>query len=136
MKIRLLVVGLAIWFAATVLLRLAGQRILAGGDWQHVVVLFTSSLIAVALLVRLACIRAGLAPEEWLNGAVSLLLPTMLLDPFSSAFFSFVYPNMRPENAGVFGGWMIICCAGGLLGGVHWSGREARRAPHEPSQSS
>jgi hypothetical protein len=51
-------------------------------------------------------------------GAISLALPTLLLDKFSSVFFSSVFPNIAPEAAGIFGGWMLCCCAGALLGGV------------------
>ncbi len=47
---------------------------------------------------------------------MSVALPTLLLDPFSSAFFPAVFPNMAPEVAGVFGGWMLWCCAGALVG--------------------
>jgi hypothetical protein len=51
-----------------------------------------------------------------LNGAFFVMLPTLLLDPFSSAFFPAVFPNIAPEMAGVFGGWMLCSCAGALLG--------------------
>jgi len=124
MKLKLILLGLVLWFVATVALRVFGQRIVSDRNGLHVVLLFTISFLAVAFLVRFACIRARLAPEQWPAGAISLLLPTLLLDPFSSAFFPDVFPNMAPEVAGVFGGWMIICCAGGLLGAlVHRSQR-------------
>jgi hypothetical protein len=101
---------------ATAALRLAGQRILPVNHWIFVVLLFITSFVLVALLVRRVCKRAKLPREEWLAGAVSLLLPTLLLDPFSSAFFPAVFPNIPPAASGLVGGWMIICCAGGLLG--------------------
>jgi hypothetical protein len=68
----------------------------------------------MAFLARRMCGR--LPPQEWLAGAVSLVLPTLLLDPFSSAFFPAVFPNIDPSAAGVFGGWMMWCCAGALAG--------------------
>jgi hypothetical protein len=43
-------------------------------------------------------------------------LPTLLLDPFSSAFSLVVFPNMQTEAACLFGGWMPWCCAGALMG--------------------
>lgn len=70
----------------------------------------------MALLIRRLCKVLSLRQEERLNGAVSILLPTLLLDPFSSAFFPELFPNMSPHVAGVFGGWMLWCCAGALLG--------------------
>jgi hypothetical protein len=132
MKQKFIISGFVLWLAATVLLRVIGQRVISNRSWLNVVVLFAISFVAMALLVRLACIRARLAPQDWPEAAVSLLLPTLLLDPFSSAFFPAVFPNMAPENAGIFGGWMIICCAGGLLGAlIRGSGQ-----PHGSAQTS
>ena len=125
MKQKFIAVGFVLWLAATLLLRVAGQRVISNRSWLNVIVLFAISFVAMALLVRLACIRARLAPRDWPGAAVSLLLPTLLLDPFSSAFFPVVFPNMAPENAGVFGGWMIVCCAGGLLGAMVRGSRQS-----------
>jgi Family of unknown function (DUF5367) len=69
---------------------------------------WTITFPLMAFLLRSLCNGPG--------GAVAILAPTLLLDPFSSAFFPVVFPNMAPEVAGVFGGWMLWCCAGGLLG--------------------
>ena len=108
--------GLAIWFIATLALRLAGQRILHPADWAGTLILFAISFPLMAWIVRRLCRRFHLPREQWLAGAVSVALPTLLLDPFSSAFFPIVFPNMAPEVAGVFGGWMLWCCAGALMG--------------------
>jgi hypothetical protein len=116
MNIRLTFCGLAIWLTATVALRVAGQRLLHPGDWQATLILFALSFPLMAWLARRLCRRFGLPQEEWLGGALSIALPTLLLDPFSSAFFPVVFPNMAPEVAGVFGGWMLWCCAGALVG--------------------
>ena len=118
MKPKLVLLGFLIWLAATLALRFAGQRILSGQHWPRILLLIALSFAACALLVRRVCVRSRLAPEQWPLAAISLLLPTLLLDPFSSAFFPFVFPNIAPQNAGVFGGWMLICCAGGLLGAI------------------
>ena len=86
------------------------------GDLRGTLVLFAVSFPLMAFLVRGLCSRFRLRQEQWLAGAVAVLLPTLLLDPFSSAFFPVLFPNMAPEVAGVFGGWMLWCCAGALLG--------------------
>ena len=132
MKPKFIVIGLVLWLAVTALLRIVGQRVLSNRGWLSVIVLFVISFVAMALLIRFACMRARLAPQDWPPAAVSLLLPTLLLDPFSSAFFPVVFPNMAPENAGVFGGWMIVCCAGGLLGALI----RGSRHPHASAQPS
>jgi hypothetical protein len=108
--------GLGIWVTGTLALRVGGQRLLLPGNWVGTLLLFAVSFPLMAVLVRRLCRRFELRPEEWLGGAVSVAMPTLLLDPFSSAFFPVVFPNMAPEVAGVFGGWMLWCCAGALLG--------------------
>jgi len=112
----LLIYGLAGWLLATLALRLAGQYLLRPGNGLGTLILFAVSFPLMALLVRRLCSRFQPGPEQWPAGAVAVLLPTLLLDPFSSAFFPLVFPNMAPELAGVFGGWMLWCCAGGLVG--------------------
>jgi hypothetical protein len=116
MMLRLVLCGLEIWIAGTVVLRVAGQRILHPGNWTGMLILFAVSFPLMAWLVRRLCKRFRLDQGQWLAGAVSIALPTLLLDPFSSAFFPVVFPNMAPEMAGVFGGWMLWCCAGALMG--------------------
>jgi hypothetical protein len=116
MKLRLFLYGLVIWLAATAALRLRGQHLLHSGNPKGTLILFAVTFPLIAWLVRRICRRFKLPRDQWLNGALWLLLPTLLLDPFSSAFFPLVFPNMAPEMAGVFGGWMLWCCAGGLVG--------------------
>jgi Family of unknown function (DUF5367) len=118
MNMRLLLYGLALWLTATIALRLAGQRLLHPGDWKGTLILFAVSFPLMAGIVRRLCRRLQLPPERWLAGALSVALPTLLLDPFSSAFFPVVFPNMAPEVAGVFGGWMLWCCAGAMVGAI------------------
>jgi Family of unknown function (DUF5367) len=114
MNFRLFVYGSAIWIAATVALRLGGQYLLHPSGWKSTVVLFAVSFVLMGLVVRRLC--AQLPQEQWLGGALSIALPTLVLDPFSSAFFPAVFPNMSPVMAGVFGGWMLCCCAGAFVG--------------------
>ena len=112
----LLLSGLAIWAAGSIALRFAGQRILHPGDWTGMLVLFAISFPLMAWVVRRLCRRFQLPREQWIAGAVSVALPSLLLDPFTSSFFRFVFPNMSPEVAGVFGGWVLWSCAGAFLG--------------------
>jgi hypothetical protein len=116
MNMSLIVYGLAGWAAATVALRIGGQRLLHPDEWGRTLVLFALSFPLMAWLIRRLCRSLHLRREQWPAAAVSILLPTLLLDPFSSAFFPLVFPNIAPEMAGVFGGWMLWCCAGALVG--------------------
>ena len=113
---RLLACGLAIWIAATLVLRLAGQYVLHPSRWTPTLILSAVSFPLMALLARHLCRTYQLPRDRWPAGAISLALPTLLLDPFSSTFFPIVFPNMAPEMTGVFGGWMLWCCAGALAG--------------------
>jgi hypothetical protein len=114
MNIRLLVSGLVVWLGASAALRVDGQRLLHPGDTAGTLLLFLVSFPLMAWVARRLCRK--LPSEQWLRGAVSFALPSLLLDPFSSAFFPLVFPNMAPVMAGVFGGWVLWCCAGALVG--------------------
>jgi hypothetical protein len=116
MKSRLVLIGLGIWIGATLVLRVAGQHLLHPANWASTLILFAVTFPLMAWLVRQLCDGSKLPRQEWPAGAVSVLLPTLLLDPFSSAFFPVVFPNMPAEAAGLFGGWMLWCCAGALVG--------------------
>jgi hypothetical protein len=116
MNRRLCLFGLAIWIVATVLLRLRGLHLLQPSRPTATLFLFAASFLLMALVARSLCRRLQLPRGQWPAGAISLALPMLLLDPFSSAFFPLVFPNMPPEVAGIFGGWMLICCAGALVG--------------------
>jgi len=116
MHSHLFLAGLAIWAGATAYLRLDGQRLLRPGPWWATLLLFAISFLLLAVLTRRLCKRFQVPRERWPSAAISLALPTLLLDPISSAFFSGVFPKIAPEMAGAFGGWMLCCCAGALLG--------------------
>src|SRR5262245_19519161 len=126
MNTRLLLYGLVIWTAATITLRVAGQHVLRPGRWTTTLITFLLVFPVMAWIVRRLCRKTHLPPERWLGGAVSLALPTLLLDPFSSALFPVVFPNMAPEMAGVFGGLMLWCCAAAVIGVMipGWKRRE------------
>ena len=118
MHTHLLRSGLIVWFAATIALRLGGQLLLRPAGPLGTFILFALSFPLMAWLVRRLCAGAHLSPEQFLAGAVSVALPTLLLDPFSCVFFSVLFPNMAPQMAGVFGGWLLWCCAGAIVGAL------------------
>src|SRR5262249_4053608 len=93
--------------------------------WTGTLATFLIVFPVMAWIVRRLCRRTHLPPERWLGGAVSLALPTLLLDPFSSAFFPVVFPNLAPEMAGGFGRLMLWGCAAAIVG-VMIPGRKQR----------
>lgn len=52
------------------------------------------------------------------EGAVLLVVPGMLVDAFSTALFSVVYPNMSLAAAGLFGGLLLLAYATVLIAGL------------------
>ena len=116
MNKRLLIYGFAMWIAGTIVLRLLGQWLLHPENWKGTLILFGVSFALTGLLVRAVCGR--LPREQLFGGAISLVLPTLVLDAFSSAFFSQVFPNIAPDAAGLFGGWMLCCCGGALSAAI------------------
>jgi len=116
MNYRLFLYGLVIWIIATIALRLAGQYMLHPGHLIGTLALFAIIFPLTAWLVRNLCRGLKLPERDWPAAAVTLLLPTLLLDPFSSTFFPVAFPNMEPKTAGLFGGLMLWCCAAALIG--------------------
>lgn len=116
MKLRTLVLGMLLWTAGTVAIRLAGRRLLQPDHLLRTVALYLVSFMLMAILVPRICRRLGLQKDAWPQAATLLILPTLMLDPFSCAFFTSIFPNLDPAAAGTFGGWMLICCGGGLAG--------------------
>jgi hypothetical protein len=109
-----LVIGM--WTAGTILIRLVGHRILQTGQAGGTVVLYLLSFLAMALLIPRVFRRLNLERDSWFKAATLLILPTLVLDPFSCVYFSSVFPNVDPAAAGAFGGWMLICCGGAIAG--------------------
>lgn len=114
MNWRFALAGLVVWTAATALIRAAGDVLLPSRP-AAIVMTLVLGFIASGAFVRLCCRWFVRRRRDWPGAALSLLLPTLLLDPFSSAFFSEVFPRVRPDAAGIFGGLMLACSAGALL---------------------
>lgn len=115
---RVLAAGLALWMIGTVLLRLAGHRYLparAGSKW---LLLYAISVLAVVVVSRGIYRWAGIPRREWLAAAALFILPTLMLDAFTTLFFARIFPELNPAVSGAFGGWMLICSAGAVAGAM------------------
>lgn len=122
---QLLLCGLLAWFGGSIALRAGGQYVLPAVGGRDILLLFAVSGPACAWFARGLCRAFRLERDQWSGGVVALVLPTLLLDAFSAAFFPTIFPNIAPSAAGAFGGWMLCCCAGALLGGHVGSGPRA-----------
>ena len=108
--------GTLLWAAGTLGIRVAGHRLLQPNQGLRTALLYLASFVLMALLVRGICRGLGLEKDAWSKATTLLVLPTLVLDPFSCAFLPWVFPNLDPAAAGVFGGWMLICCGGAVAG--------------------
>jgi Family of unknown function (DUF5367) len=126
---RIAAVGFVIWLAATIMLRLVGQFVFrdAGGVGTLLVL-----LVSVPLMIAVTwAILGGLLPAERALGAIALVAPGMLLDTFSTIWFTKVFPNIRTDAAAAFGGWLLLCNVVVLLTAALSSMRIQPAAPAE-----
>ena len=112
----LLAAGILIWALSTGLFRLAGSAILGPGRPWVTLTIFAVAFPAMWGLARALCRYARLERRDWPRGALSLAMPTLCFDPFTTVSFPVVLPNMAQESAVPFAALMLWCCAGALLG--------------------
>jgi hypothetical protein len=112
---RLTFAGFAIWLAATIGLRFAGQWLIRPGTLVGVALLLAVSGVLMYRLPRLLFTLLRIDRSDYTLGAILLVAPGMLLDTISAIWFSRVFPNMPTESAGLFGGWLLFCNVVALL---------------------
>jgi|ERR1700721_1483038 len=116
MRYRILVAGALLWIVGTVAIRLGGHGLLHPNRPVATLDLYLASFALMALLVPRIFRRLRVESDSWPAAATLLMLPTLILDPFSCVFFTSLFPNADPGVAGVFGGWILIFCAGAVAG--------------------
>jgi hypothetical protein len=113
---RLFIVGFVIWLMATIALRLAGQWVLNPERPLSIIVLLAISGFLLLRLPGALFSRFAIPRERYALGGIALVAPGMLLDTVSAISFSSVFPNMRPDAAGLFGGWLLLSNVAALAG--------------------
>ena len=91
--------GLLMWLVGTIGVRLAGERVLHASHASRTLILYLVSFLLMAWLIPGICRRMGLERESWFKATAALILPTLLLDPFSCVFFATAFPNIDPAAA-------------------------------------
>ena len=109
MFMRTLIVGIVLWLVGTISIRLGGQWLLQP---RFALALYALSFIAMSLIVPRVLSNA----TDRRASVTLLMLPTLTLDALACIFFTTIYPNVDPAAAGLFGGWMLICCGGAVTG--------------------
>jgi len=108
MFVRPLLIGIVFWLGGTITIRLAGQHLLRP---DRTLLLYLFSFILLASITPII-----LKGTDRKSAVTLLMLPTLILDALACPFFATVYPNVDPMAAGLFGGWMLICCGGAVTG--------------------
>ena len=117
--------GLAIWLAASMALRLAGQWVFA--DARQLALLFAVSIPVMIWLPRRIVAASAAARSRPAAAAIVLVVPGMLLDTACTLAFQRLFPNIQPQRAAVFAAWILLCnaIALGSLYAYHASGTDA-----------
>ncbi|HEX9459369.1 MAG TPA: DUF5367 family protein [Thermoanaerobaculia bacterium] len=106
---RLLIAGFVIWLVATIALRIAGQWVLNPDRPLSMIALLAISGLLLYRLPRALFASLAIAENQRALGGIVLVAPGMFLDTVSAVCFSTVFPNIRPDAAGLFGGWLLLC---------------------------
>ena len=112
---RVVALGVVLWLAGTVLLRVAGH-IVFPKSVAGTLILYVASFALFAFGVPWIFARLRIERHTWPHAALLLMLPTLIFDAFTCALFPAIFPNMAASAAGAFGGWMLICCGGAAAG--------------------
>jgi hypothetical protein len=108
MFVRAFIIGIVFWLGGTIIIRLAGQHLLRA---DRALLLYLFSFILLASITPLL-----LKGTDRRSAVTLLMLPTLILDALACPYFTTIYPNVDPAAAGLFGGWMLICCGGAVVG--------------------
>jgi hypothetical protein len=110
-------IGLAVWLAATLAIRLAGGRLFGTAQPVRLALLFGVTGLAVAVLI-FQLVKDLPTPEAGLRAATLVVLPGLLLDTGSVLWFPSVFPNL-PDSAGLpFAALLLWCYGIALLAGL------------------
>ena len=94
---------------ATIALRIAGQRVLDPDRPLAVLTLLAISGLLLYRLPRSLFASFAIAESQRALGGIVLVAPGMFLDTVSAVRFTSVFHNIRPDAAGLFGGWLLFC---------------------------
>jgi hypothetical protein len=117
---RALASGIVIWIVGTIMFRVSGPGMIHAPG-ARTMLAFAIYFVASALFVRVMLWRMRVPPDARPTVVSLLILPTLLLDPFSTAYFPIAFPNLPATAAPTFGGIMLISCAGAVV--AAWMGR-------------
>ena len=117
------VIGVLVWFGATLAMRVAGQYFFNPDNAGLMLVNFIAMLIAMPLLARAIFQWRRVPAAQRAAAALGVALPGMLLDVLTTYFFRQTFPNVSAAGAGAWGAWLLFSYALFLLPAV-WGGKD------------
>ena len=111
-------VGIAVWLAAILAVRLVGHVLLPPDDPGRTALVFIATVPLMAMVAFAVYSLLDVPPERRLTAATLLVLPGMVLDAVAVTVFETVFPNMSPAAGSTFGGLLLLAYASVLLTGV------------------
>jgi hypothetical protein len=113
--------GIALWLAATITFRLAGQWFLVPGDRLLLGLTYYGAVPVIALVTLPVYYIQRLSSNLRVRAAVLIALPGMMLDMVSLLVFPRLFPNLAPGAEPLFASWLLwayglILCSG-FVGG-------------------
>jgi hypothetical protein len=111
-------VGIAVWLAAILAVRLVGHVLLPPDDPGRTALVFIATVPLMAMVAFAVYSLLDVPPERRLTAATLLVLPGMVLDAVVVTVFESVFPNMSPTVGSTFGGLLLLAYASVLLTGV------------------
>jgi hypothetical protein len=114
---RALVAGVVLWMIGTAMFRFGGHAMIHAPSLQRTIPVYLVYCLVSAIVVNVLLRLLRIPKESWPAATTLIILPTLLLDPFTTAFFSATFPNLPADAAPTFGGLMLINSAGAVLAG-------------------
>lgn len=120
-KANLILLGVAFWAAAAVLMHFIGPYLFNGG-LPHII-FWISNFLAPISVIPLIAKRIGRTKHDMLEPITLMLLPAMTLDGFAITFdtfgFTHIYAN-EPMLAGLTGGFLLFAFASFFFWTLVW----------------
>jgi Family of unknown function (DUF5367) len=110
------IVAVATWAVATLGIRAVSRHVPLPQDHARSLLLFGASFLGMATLIPAFLAIVGVPKARWFAAVTILMLPTLIFDALSCLFYQRVFPGGDPKAAATFGGWMLISCAGAVVG--------------------
>jgi Family of unknown function (DUF5367) len=126
-RVTFVLIGLAIWAAATTVYRLAGSSFFERSTTEYWLNLIVSVTLCAVVPFGLLKWRR-VEQKDWLQGAICMALPGMLSEIPILFSFSDLMSNMQPATAGRYAAYLFGCYSSLIASGWLMSSNTSMRS--------